>query len=56
MSLTYYAVNNLQGPSHPLQVESSSYSLQTFGKDTTLSSKEIKVWLNLKLSCLRFLA
>lgn len=31
------------GPSHPLYTKSNDYSLQTFGKDTTLSSKDIKV-------------
>nr|XP_047134263.1 nephrocystin-4 [Hydra vulgaris] len=42
-SLTASNITPEIGPSHPLQIESSNYSLQTFGKDTTLSSKEIKV-------------
>ena len=33
-----------QGPTHPLYTQSYSYSLQTYGKDTTLSSKQIKVF------------
>ena len=39
----------LQGPSHPLYTKASHYSLQTFGKDTTLSSKEIKVCFQYRL-------
>ena len=38
-----FVLFHLQGPSHPLYVNAHTYSLQTFGKDTTLSSKEIKV-------------